>query len=345
MKKRLFTKEEINEVIDLYCNKKLTFYQLGRMYNTSPLNIKSLLLNNNVVLRTKEEDIALKSSRYNKTCLEKYGVINVSQNQEVKDKKSKTTFEHYGVTSPQKSKIVQNKTKNTCLKKYGVENPSQSNLIKQKKIDKVKSLNPLCINVFQLKSVKTKIKETCLEKFGVENPQQSKIIKEQVKKTNIQRYGNSCCLLNKEIKQKSINTLLEKYGVESYSQTKDFHSKSIKLYKYDDQTFDSLPELALWIYAKDNNLHIERLPIKIEYYFEGKVHYYFPDFRLENKLIEIKNDYLYKKMLIENTVANAKLKCIIANNIEIWLPKQYNFVIKYCINKYGKHFKDQFKMR
>ena len=271
--------------------------------------------------------------------------MNVSQAEAIKDKKAKTCIEHFGVSSYNKTDEYKQRYKQTCLKKYGVDNVSKSESIKQKKIDKVKAISEECTNVFQLPDIKEKIKITCLERFGVENPQQAASIKEKSKATNLQRYGHTCALLSPEVKEKSVATLKKLYGVEHYSQTKEFHSKSVRQYKYNDQLFDSLPELSLYIYATDNNLPIERLPIRLEYWFDNKMHYYFPDFMFNNKLLEIKNDYLYKKMLVKNTVENAKLNCILENNIEIWLPKQYNFAIKYCIEKYGKDFKNKFNIK
>ena len=55
------------------------------------------------------------------TCLEKYGVENPSQIEEVKKKKEETTFNHFGGYTFQ-SKELRDKVENTCLKLYGVKN-------------------------------------------------------------------------------------------------------------------------------------------------------------------------------------------------------------------------------
>lgn len=83
------------------------------------------------------------------TNLEKYGVENVFQNNEIKKKIKKTLLEKYGVESPQQSKEVQEKTKQTNLKKYNVE------------------------NVFQNKKIREQIKQTNLDKYGVFFPLQN----------------------------------------------------------------------------------------------------------------------------------------------------------------------------
>jgi len=67
-----------------------------------------------------------------KTCLEKYGVENISQSEEIKKKKENTCLKKYGVEYHLSSKIIQQKRKNTNLQKYGVAHPMQ-NLVSFKK--------------------------------------------------------------------------------------------------------------------------------------------------------------------------------------------------------------------
>ncbi len=90
--------------------------------------------------------IKCKGDKFKTTCLEKYGVENPSQIEEIKKKKSNTLFNNYNTNSV----IELNKDK--IKEKYGVE------------------------NVFQSEEIKEKIKETNLKKYGVENPQQSEYI-------------------------------------------------------------------------------------------------------------------------------------------------------------------------
>lgn len=75
---------------------------------------------------------------------EKYGVDNVFQLEDVKDKIKETNIEKYGAENPQQNKEIKNKTEKTNLKKYGVRNTFQSEIIKDK------------------------IKKTNLKKYGVE---------------------------------------------------------------------------------------------------------------------------------------------------------------------------------
>lgn len=48
--------------------------------------------------------------------------------------------------------------------------------------------------------------------------------------------------------------------------------------------------MALYIYAKDHDEEIDREPIIIPYNYNGKEHYYKPDFLYKDKLIEVKAD-------------------------------------------------------
>lgn len=53
--------------------------------------------------------------------LNKYGVDNVFQAEEIKNKIKETSIKRYGVDHPFKNEKIKEKFKNTCFKKYGVE--------------------------------------------------------------------------------------------------------------------------------------------------------------------------------------------------------------------------------
>ena len=135
------------------------------------------------------------------TCLDRYGVENPFQSQEIKDKSKQTCLNKYGVEYSLQSQEVRDKSKQTCIEKYGVENP------------------------FQSQEIKDKSKQTCLNKYGVEFASQLDEFKENVKQTCIERYGVEYLMRSKEFKDKSIKTCLDKYGVEHPSQLQDFQDK------------------------------------------------------------------------------------------------------------------------
>ena len=181
------------------------------------------------------------------TILVKYGVENVSQLDDIKNKKKETTFKNYGVEHnsqcqliknkkivtclnnfnvnyPTQSQEIKNKCKITCLKNYGVEHPSQSEELQQKGKDsslakfgsEYASQSPL---------FKQQVKETCIKNLGVNYPMQSQEVKNKCKITFLKNFGVDHPMKNKEFKTKLRETTLEKYGVEYYSQTKDCKDK------------------------------------------------------------------------------------------------------------------------
>ena len=63
---------------------------------------------------------------YKKTCLEKYGVDNISKLDITTKKIKEKNLEKYGVDSYAKTLEFKKRYKETCLEKYGVENASQN---------------------------------------------------------------------------------------------------------------------------------------------------------------------------------------------------------------------------
>ncbi len=77
--------------------------------------------------------------------IDRYGVENISQLDEVKNKKKNTTRKNYGVDNPFQSEVIKEKIKSTNLEKYGAE------------------------NVMQTEYGKDLIRKTMIEKYGVDN--------------------------------------------------------------------------------------------------------------------------------------------------------------------------------
>lgn len=74
-----------------------------------------------------------------KTNLKKYGVENVFQSEEIKEKSKQTFLKKYGVEHALQNKEILNNQKQTIKNKYGVENASQSEEIKLKKKETLNS--------------------------------------------------------------------------------------------------------------------------------------------------------------------------------------------------------------
>lgn len=125
-----------------------------------------------------------------------------------------------------------------------------------------------------------------------------------------------------------------------YSQTNEFHKKLHRKYvnpKYPDMTFATSWEFLVYDFLTEHNIPFEYQPdISIQYECEGTVHMYHPDFKVGDKIVEVKGDnffrinketgeeemYLtWKGNLSEEEyewkckLMNAKYKCMKNNNV------------------------------
>lgn len=115
---------------------------------------------------------------------EKYGVDNVFQLENIKDKIRKTNINKYGVDNPSKSDIIKEKRKNTNLSKYGSE------------------------YFMGTEDFKKKSMESLIDKYGVDNISKSKSIK-LIKNTKWLEKSDSD---KSDILKKRMVTNMDKYG-------------------------------------------------------------------------------------------------------------------------------------
>lgn len=335
MNRRKLSEQEIQFIIDFY----LDGYSVSKVATEAHVcrdYVKDILLEHNIKLRTAEEQANLRADSVRKTCLKKYGVENAFQADWAKEKMKATNLERYGVeyyncAEQAKQKLKQTwqnksqdeidartaKFKQTNLKRYGVEVPSQSTIVRKK----IKTTNLERYGLTSVLADKEKIKAAVIEKYGVENVFQSEEIKEKIKQS-----------------------MVANYGVEHFFQSELNMCKSVfRKYVFNDEYFDSLPELAVWLYMVDHNIDIQRNTSSFSYSFDGCDHVCFPDFVINGQLVEIKGDHLFKKMLIENTIENAKYHCLLENKVEVWTSAMYNKYLNW-FNKKGYN-KNDFKRK
>lgn len=221
------------------------------------------------------------------------------------EERTKTTIKLYGGCGFA-SKQTAKKIKETKKEKYGNEyycNKDQIDITNKERYGDS--------NIFKTKHFKDKAKDTKKEKYGDENynnieQQINTMIDrygytnynnfEHIKKIKKERYGDE----NYNNREKARKTCKEKYGREIPFNTK---------LKYKGIYFDSKWEIYYYEYLKKYNIPFIYHPESIKYFWAGdnKIHEYQPDFLIYNTYIEIKNDYLYEKMLIEGSLENAKL--------------------------------------
>ena len=101
------------------------------------------------------------------TTLDKYGVENVFQSEDIKRKSVETMMDRYGVSHNTHVESARNKRARTNLRKYGHE------------------------NVFGNSDVQEKRRQSMLRNHGVVYPQQSPEIRARTITTNMERYGSA----------------------------------------------------------------------------------------------------------------------------------------------------------
>ena len=114
---------------------------------------------------------------------------------------------------------------------------------------------------------------------------------------------------------------------------KDIQQSRRSRYFYDNQSFDSKPEICFYLYCKDFNLNIKKSSKAFSYNYENVIYSYFPDFEIEGKWQNPFNHNLDEKY-------EAKHQFLIKNNVIILYENEYQ---KYIEEKYGRNYLKDFK--
>lgn len=205
---------------------------------------------------------------HKKAIQEKYGVDNIGQSTDIKDKMKSTFQQRYGVNNAQQILKVKEKKKKTNIQRYGQD-----------------GFNP------------TKTKQTLQKKYGVDNPLKSEYIRNKIKNTLLERYGVEHPMQNPEIYEKCITNKIK--GAYKFKEYVSPSGKKYRVQGYEGHVIDYL--LKAGINENDlTNLRIE-IPV-IEYNFDNKKRIYYPDIfiRSKNMLIEVKSTYTYMKEVDKN---------------------------------------------
>ena len=163
--------------------------------------------------------------RTKQVLMEKYGVSNISQVPEVKERIKERNLEKWGTEYYFSSDIAKDKNKEIFIEKYGVDNPLKSELVKEKMIKT--NLEKWGVEwTLQNKEIRERGKITNLEKWGTETPSKNQEIKDKIIKTNQERWGGNSPMSNDIIKEKSKNTTLKNWGVDNPNKSIDIRKKS-----------------------------------------------------------------------------------------------------------------------
>lgn len=264
------------------------------------------------------------------TTFERHG----DENYRNRDKAKRSYMSRYGVDHNMKSEVGKQELRDSILKKYGVDYYVCTQEYKEKYTQTIKDKYGKDIqNVFQAEPVKEKIRNTCKERYGVENP-----------------------TMSTDILQKALNSVkrtnMERYGVEFPMQSKEIRDKGRGKYFYNDVVFDSVPEIAFYVWLNDNGIPFEYQPSdNFEFEFECRIHYYNPDFKIieTGMFIELKGLSFFENRDPDGKMINpydrskdglyeAKHQCMIRNNVQILTWRDYKKYIDYVYRKYGRNF-------
>lgn len=128
--------------------------------------------------KNSDEGKLIFNQKLQSTCLEKYGVQNPFQDEEVKEKIKETCLQRYGNKHACQSDIIKQKTRSTCLERYNCPVSSQNAEVKRKLIEtNIKRYG--APYTFMSDIQKQKSKETCLQKYGYEYALQVPFIREK----------------------------------------------------------------------------------------------------------------------------------------------------------------------
>ena len=304
-------------------------------------------------------------SNAKQTFTERYGTDNPAKAEPIKQKIANTNFLKYNCKCTLQAPEVKKKTDDTNLKKYGyqhhMKNPETKNERaaawklkpveeKTKIYDKAKNTRYVkndgryesdettkqriltCQNRFGgnapacSKDIQEKMQMTLNKRLHVKFSAQSPMCQEKRINTCLERYDAKSPIANPVCKQKYKTTCLEKYGVDHPMKNYEVFCKTKHRYEYDEIKFDSMPEVELYKRLKADGADFEYQPdVYFEYEFAGKIHRYYPDFRIGNEYVEVKGAHFFDengKMInpfdrTQDAIYEAKHQCMIKNNINI----------------------------
>lgn len=138
-------------------------------------------------------------------------------------------------------------------------------------------------------------------------------------------------------------------GREAFYSNRQNLINKYRRYKYENIYFDSSWELAFYIYSMDKGIDIYRCNSEhLSYFFNGKEYYYYPDFLVEGKYVEIKGGHLideqgnlispYKVDELSLGKIKAKSDCIKLNNVKIISNDEIKPMLKYCEDKFSDRY-------
>lgn len=170
------------------------------------------------IQRTKEHINNMRRESIKNTCQEKYGVDNVMDLKEFRDKIIETKVERYGTVSYNNNE----KHKQTCLERYGSETYNNRESAARTNIERYGVKSPVEME----RVIEARIQGS-INKYGTENPLSSAEVHKLAVQAVFNKYGVKCAAQAPEIRKKSEETMLKKYGVTNAMLSDELKSKLV----------------------------------------------------------------------------------------------------------------------
>jgi very-short-patch-repair endonuclease len=277
----------------------------------------------------------LRNEKIKNTCLNKYGVENVSQNDTIKQKKKETVTRNYGGVGFA-SKTIKEKASQTLFENHGVTNPYQINRVREnahkKYYEKFLKENPLVLSISTFPNIEYICK--------CNNKNCNKCGKKQFTISNIaynnRKYSDSelCTILSPEDSSKYKNTsieifiksLLDKYNINYQTNVRNI------IYPYELDIY--IPEKKIAIECNGVYWHSDKNK-------EKNYHY--------NKYSECKEKGIQLISIWEDQVINSseKVESIILSKLGIYNKRIYarKCEIKEIPSKKCREFLDKYHLQ
>lgn len=278
-----------------------------------------------------EEEKRKINEKREQTTLRRYKVKYITQVPEIKEKMRNSYFEKTGFHHNSENPEVIAKRKAASIEKYGTDCPLNS------------------------PDIQKEIRRKRKEETGYEHHMQDPKFRKKNRQHLLELTGYEHNWADPEVRKKMYAKYKERTGYDCPMVDPNVISKMHRKYSYDNKTFDSKPEIAYYIWLKDNQFTFEYHPkISFEYFDKnGNKHYYFPDFIVENEYIELKGCHFFssngkmrfpykdskwsKEQCDEmDDFYERKHQCILKNHVKILTDFEY--YITYVNEKYGKDF-------
>ena len=230
---------------------------------------------------------------FKKLLSDKYNNKSEEEKKQINDKRIKTNQERFNADYFQETYEWKYKSIETCNLKFGTDYASQN-----KEIAAKISISLCSKSDDEWQEILDKRRTTNLERYDVESYSQTDEFKQKCIETCHNRYGVDHYSQTKECWDKIKETCNLKYGYDFYQQSPEYYANRTWKYtnpKHPDMTFGSSWEFIVYDFLLENHIVFEyQPPVSLPYEYKETHHTYHPDFRIGDKIVEVKGDNFFR---------------------------------------------------